>query len=195
MKFKVFKFKSVKSTNEKAIKLIKINKRKFGFVYADLQTRGRGTYGKKWVSKKGNFFGSIFFPLRKNYPSFDQFSLINPVIISSIIKKFCDKKKIKLKFPNDIFLNGRKICGILQEVISVNRKNFLIIGVGINIISNPSIKKNYKATNILRESKIMTNSNEIANLLITSYEMFFLNLKSFNYSHFKKKTDLEAFNT
>ena len=194
MKFKVFKFKSLKSTNEKAIKLIKINKRKFGFVYADLQTRGRGTYGKKWVSKKGNFFGSIFFPLRKNYPSFDQFSLINPVIISSIIKKFCDKKKIKLKFPNDIFLNGRKICGILQEVISVNRKNFIIIGVGLNMTSNPSIKNKYKATNIFQESRIKVNADEFANLLVTAYEMFFLNLSSFNYSYFRKKTDLMSIN-
>ena len=192
MKFKIFKFKSVKSTNDKAIQLIRKNKFFFGCIYADLQTRGRGTYGKKWVSARGNFFGSIFFPLKKIYPSFDQFSLINPIIISSIIKNLCNKKKIKLKYPNDIFLNRRKICGILQEVISINNKNFLIIGIGININSNPVIKQKYKATNILRETKVKTDSREIANLLTKSYENFFINLKSFNYSYLKRKTNLMA---
>ena len=194
MKFKLFNYKRVKSTNEKAIKLIKFNKRNSGCVRADVQTKGRGTYGKKWVSKKGNFFGSVFFPLKKNYPSFDQFSLINPVIVSNILQIFCDKRKLKIKFPNDIFLNGKKICGILQEIITIDKKNFLIIGVGLNVNSNPSIKKKYKATNIFRETQIKTTTNEIATLLIKSYEIFFLNLKSFNYSHFKKKTDLMAFN-
>ncbi len=190
MKFKIFKFKSVKSTNEEAIKLIKENKKKIGCIFSEVQTKGRGTYGKKWVSKKGNFFGSIFFQLKKNYPTFEQFSIINPIIISDIIKNFCDEDKINIKFPNDIFLNRKKICGILQEVISFNRKNFLIIGIGINIISNPTIKKRYQATNIFYESKNLTNSSEIAKLLIKSYEFFFLNIQSFNFSNFKKKIDL-----
>ena len=190
MKFKIFKFKSVKSTNEEAIKLIKENKKKIGCIFSEVQTKGRGTYGKKWVSKKGNFFGSIFFQLKKNYPTFEQFSIINPIIISDIIKNFCDEDKINIKFPNDIFLNRKKICGILQEVISFNRKNFLIIGIGINIISNPTIKKRYQATNIFYESKNLTNSSEIAKLLIKSYEFFFLKIKSFNFSNFKKKIDL-----
>ena len=194
MKFEVFKFKKVTSTNDKAIKLIRINKKNFGCVYAEVQTNGRGTYGKKWISKKGNFFGSIFFPLKKNYPSFDQFSLINPIIVSTIIKRFCNKKKINLKFPNDILLNGRKICGILQEVIKVRKKDFIIVGVGLNTNSNPLIKKKYKATNIYKESKIKINANEIANLLINSYKYFFLNLDSFDYSYFKKKTNLMSIN-
>ena len=189
MKFKIFKFKKVTSTNDQAIKLIKIDKKSFGCAYAEIQTKGRGTYGKNWISKKGNFFGSIFFPLKKRYPSFSQFSIINPVIISHIIKKFCNKKKIKLKFPNDIFLNGKKVCGILQEVITINRKNFLIIGIGLNLNSNPIIKNKYEATNILRESKIKVNSNEFVNLLVSSYEVFFLNLNTFNYPNFKKKND------
>ena len=194
MKFEILKLKSVTSTNDVAINLIREGKKDSGCIYADFQTKGRGTYSKKWISKKGNFYGSIFFPLKKNYPSFDQFSLINPIIVSTIIKRFCNKKKINLKFPNDILLNGRKICGILQEVIKVKKKNFMIIGVGLNTNSNPLIKKKYKATNIYKESKIKINANEIANLLINSYKYFFLNLDSFNYSYFKKKTNLMSIN-
>ena len=194
MKFKIFKFKEVTSTNDQAIKLIRKNKKVSGCIYAETQTNGRGTYGKKWISQKGNFFGSIFFPLKQTYPSFDQFSLVNPIIISEIIKKFCGKKKIKLKFPNDIFLNEKKVCGILQEVININSKKFLIIGIGLNIISSPIIKKKYQTTNIFFETKIKTSTTEIANLLIKAYEIFFLNLKSFNYSYYKKKNDLMSFN-
>ena len=115
MKFKIFKFKSVTSTNDVAINLIQKEKKEIGCVYADNQTKGRGTHGKKWISDKGNLFGSIFFPLENNYPPFNEFSIISPVIISDVIKHFCDKKNVSLKFPNDVFVNGKKICGVLQD--------------------------------------------------------------------------------
>ena len=149
MKFKIFKFKSVTSTNDVALNLIQKEKKIIGCVYADMQTKGRGTHGREWISDKGNFFGSIFFPLKNNYPPFNEFSIINPIIISGVIKHFCKKKNIKLKFPNDIFVNRRKICGILQELITINNKKFLIIGIGVNIVSNPDINNKYQATNIL----------------------------------------------
>ena len=174
MQFEIFKFESVASTNDVAINLIKEKKKDTGCIYADTQTKGRGSRGKKWVSEVGNLFGSIFFPLKNNYPPFNEFSMINPVIISEVIKKFCEGKKISFKWPNDIFVNGRKICGILQEVITSNSKKFLIIGIGINIISSPNIKANYKATNIFLETKKKPTSKEIIKLLITSYENFFL---------------------
>ena len=62
MRFEIFKFESVTSTNDTAINLIKEKKKEIGCVYASTQTKGRGTHGRKWVSDKGNLFGSIFFP-------------------------------------------------------------------------------------------------------------------------------------
>ena len=153
MQFEILKFESVTSTNDVAINLINKRKKETGCIYAVTQTKGRGTQGKKWVSQMGNLFGSIFFPLKNNYPSFSEFSMINPVIISEVIKEFCKKKKISFKWPNDIFVEGRKICGILQELITSNDKKFLIIGIGINIVSNPNINSNYEATNIFLETK------------------------------------------
>ena len=84
MKFEIFKFESVTSTNDAAINLIKEEKKETGCIYADTQTKGRGTRGKEWISTQGNLFGSIFFPLKKNYPPFNEFSIINPVIISEV---------------------------------------------------------------------------------------------------------------
>jgi len=189
MKFKIFKFGNVTSTNDVAINLIKNEKIKSGIVYADMQTNGRGTHGKRWISSSGNLFSSIFFPLKKKYPTFNEFAIINPIIISEIIENFCVNKKINLKFPNDVFLNGKKVCGILQEIISLNDEKFLIIGFGINIISNPTLYENYYATNILLETKKKPKIKEIINLVASSYEKFFASLNSYNYVNFKNKAE------
>ena len=194
MKFEIFKFESVTSTNDVAINLIKEKQKEFGCVYARIQTKGRGTRGRKWISDEGNLFVSIFFPLKNNYPPFNEFSIINPIIISGVIKHFCEKKNINLKFPNDVFVNRKKICGILQEVITVNSKKFLIIGIGINIVSNPKINNKYQATNILLETKKKPTIKDIMDLIIFSYEKFFIDLSSYNYGYFKKQAYLMTLN-
>ena len=190
MKFEIFKFESVTSTNDAAINLIKEEKKETGCIYADTQTKGRGTRGKEWISTQGNLFGSIFFPLKNDYPPFNEFSIINPVIISSVIEHFCERKNISFKWPNDVFVNGKKICGILQELITSNSKKFLVIGIGVNIVSNPNINTKYQTTNILSETKKKPSIKEIVNLIISSYEKFFINLHSYNYTDFKKKAEL-----
>ena len=190
MKFEILKFKSVTSTNDVAINLIKKGKKEVGCVYADLQTKGRGSYGRKWISDKGNLFGSIFFPLKNNYPSLKEFTIINPIIISNVIKRFCEKSNVSFKMPNDLFLNKKKICGILQELITKNKKKFLIVGIGVNIVSNPKINTKYKATNIFSETKKKPQIKEIISLIISQYEKFFSNLERYNYLSFKKKANL-----
>ena len=189
MKFKIFKFENVTSTNDIAISLIRKKNKENGCVYAKKQTKGRGTRGKKWISRKGNFFGKIFFPLKSNYPPFNEFAIINPVILSEVIRHFCSKKNISVKWPNDIFVDGKKICGILQELIISKGKKFLIIGIGLNIISNPDIKNKYQATNILLESKKRPSIKMIIQQITYSYERFFLNLNSYKYTAFKKKAE------
>ena len=194
MKFEIFKFENVTSTNEVAIHLIKEKQKEIGCVYADTQTKGRGTHGRTWVSDKGNLFGSLFFPLEDNYPPFNEFSIINPIIISDVIKYFCYKENVNLKFPNDVFVNRKKICGVLQETIILGDRKFLIIGIGVNIVSNPKINNKYQATNILLETKKKPTIKEIIDLIISSYEKFFIDLNSYNYGHFKKRANLMALN-
>ena len=64
MRFKKFKFKKVISTNNTAIRIIKSSDLKFGMVVADRQSNGKGQYGKKWISNKGNLFVSFFHELK-----------------------------------------------------------------------------------------------------------------------------------
>jgi len=194
MKFKIYKFGRVTSTNDMAINLIKEEKKESGCVCADSQTKGRGTHGRKWISDKGNLFISIFFPLKDSYPSFNEFTIINPIIISGVISHFCKKENVNLKFPNDILVNRKKICGILQELITSNSEKFLIIGIGVNIVSNPEIKNNYQATNILLQTEKKPKIKEIIDLIISSYEKFFIELNSYDYVNFKKKADVMALN-
>ena len=190
MKFRIFKYEKVTSTNDVAMNLIKNGKKKIGYVYAISQAKGRGTYGKKWISKEGNLYGSIFFPLKNNFPPFNEFSIVNPVIITDVISFFCKGQNINFKWPNDVLVNRKKICGILQEVVTIKNEKFLIVGIGINIISSPNIKLKYKATNIFLETNKKPNIDKIVNKIILGYENFFSNLRSYNYNYFKNKVNL-----
>ena len=163
-------------------------------MYSLRQTKGRGTQGKEWISLEGNLFGTIFFPLKNNYPTFDEFSIINPVIISDTVKHFCKDKNISLKFPNDILLNGKKIGGILQETIILNDIKFLIIGMGVNLVISPNIDKDYKVTNIFYETGDKPSIIQMIQYIISSYEKFFANLHKYKFSSFKEKADTMVLN-
>ena len=158
MKLKKFNFKTVNSTNDAAIRIIKKTNYKFGIIVAETQKKGRGQYGKKWISYKGNLFISIFFLLDKINLSISKLTKINCLLVKKILSEY-SKKKILIKPPNDLLINKKKICGILQEIISKGGKSYLIVGIGINMIKNPNIK-NYPTTNLIENtnSKIMKHS-------------------------------------
>ena len=77
MKLKLKKLGKVRSTNEEAIKLITNNKTNPTIISATNQTNGKGTMGKKWISKKGNLFVSIFFEIKKIKINFKKFAILN----------------------------------------------------------------------------------------------------------------------
>ena len=173
MKLKKFNYKKVNSTNDIAIQKIREGFIK-GIVFADEQKKGRGQYGKKWVSLKGNLFLSIFTEISKNIP-IKKITSINSNIVKKILTKLF-KTKITIKLPNDLLLNNKKICGILQETITNNDKKFIIIGVGINIIKNP-IFINYPTTNLLVETGLKITRFKLLNVIKKDFEK---NLKKFH---------------
>ena len=146
MRFKKFKFKKVNSTNNTAIRIIKNSNFKFGMVTADTQLSGKGQYGKKWISNKGNLFVSFFHEIKNINISLSTLTKINCLLVKKTIEKYY-KKKIVFKKPNDLLINKKKISGILQEIISVSGNKFLIVGIGVNLIKSPKIK-NYTTTNL-----------------------------------------------
>ena len=168
MKLKKFKFKKVKSTNNTAIRIIKETNYNLGMVIAETQEKGRGQYGRKWISSKGNLFVSFFNELNKTNLSISAITKINCLLVKKLLSKFT-RKKILFKKPNDLLIDKKKISGILQEVIFVKDKKFLITGIGINIIKNPNIR-NYPATNLQEVTKKSISKIDVENKLKQLFE-------------------------
>ena len=168
MKFKKFKFKKVKSTNNTAIRIIKESKNNFGMVVAETQEKGKGQYGRKWISSKGNLFVSFFNELNKKNLTINSITKINCLLVKELLSKFT-RKKILFKKPNDLLVDKKKISGILQEIVCIKDKKFLITGIGINIIKNPNIIK-YPSTNLQEISKKSISKLDVENKLKQLFE-------------------------
>ena len=169
MKFKIFKFKKVKSTNNTAIRIIKSSNFDYGMVISETQNSGRGQYGKKWISYKGNLFVSFFYKLKNLTISLSQLTTINCLLVKKILS-LNYKKEIIFKKPNDLLIDKKKVCGILQETISKFDKKYLIVGIGVNLIKNPNIK-NYPTTNLYNLINKKIKKRKIESELKTIFEL------------------------
>ena len=170
MKLKQFNFKKVKSTNQTAIRLIKSSKNEFGLIVSEAQSKGKGQYGRKWISYKGNIFLSFFYKLENINLSPSSLTKINCFLVKNVISKYY-KKKITFKLPNDILINKKKICGILQEKIEKSKKQYLIVGIGFNLIKSPNIP-NYPTTNLLKITNQKINKKKFVKELKITFEKF-----------------------
>tara|TARA_Y100000996_G_scaffold352272_1_gene291820 strand:- start:644 stop:1213 length:570 start_codon:yes stop_codon:yes gene_type:complete len=186
MKIKFIKFKTVNSTNDVAIRLIKKKNFKPTLVLSENQIKGRGTMGKKWVSQKGNLFISIFFKINQKKINFRQYAILNAYILKSIIKKIV-AKNITIKWPNDLLYKKKhKICGILQEVVSFKSYDFLIIGIGLN--TNVSPKNNgLKAVSLKSIISKKIDNTKITINIKKKYEVFLDNIEKLSYINIKKR--------
>ena len=184
MKLKKFNFKIVNSTNDLAIQIIKNTNNKSGIVIAEKQKRGRGKYGKKWTSLKGNLFVSIFFQVNKVQLSLKDLTKINCFLVKKLLSNFY-KGKITIKNPNDLLINNMKISGILQETLSKSDQKFIVVGIGINLIKSPIIK-NYLTTNLLDLTGLKIPPKNAALKLKKIYETFIPMFPKFNINNLDK---------
>ena len=92
MKFRIFKFKKIKSTNNSAIRIIKRSNYEYGMIISETQSNGRGQYGKKWISYKGNLFVSFFYKLENLNISFQKLTKINCLLVKKVISHYYKKK-------------------------------------------------------------------------------------------------------
>tara|TARA_X000001036_G_scaffold427500_1_gene456168 strand:+ start:838 stop:1410 length:573 start_codon:yes stop_codon:yes gene_type:complete len=185
MKIKIIKMKCVQSTNNIALKLIKKKKTNPTLITSIVQTNGKGTMGKKWISKKGNLFISIFFEIKEKKINFKQYALLNAYLFKDIITKFT-KIKIDIKWPNDLLIKKEKICGILQEIIHYGAKTYLIVGVGINTNISPIIK-NYKVTSLNNVLNKKIDNSKLLRETKKKYEKFIQQIEKNNFTELKRK--------
>lgn len=117
-------------------------------VFAKKQSKGKGRLSRTWKSKEGNLYMSL---LRKDLPRDSVFLELMNVSVSVVrlLKKYGVQAHIK--YPNDIIVGTKKICGILMESMGYEILDYLIIGIGININQSDFQELSYKATSVFNE--------------------------------------------
>lgn len=154
--FNIYHVDSIESTNT----YLKENYNSFldnSVLVADKQTKGRGRYNRVWISDDDIIFSLLF---KKN----DFYEIITPLAIVIALKKY--GLEAKIKWPNDIYLNNKKLCGILIEDIYSSKFESAIIGVGINYKNKPEIDGIGLNLDIPRKdiiTSILNTFNEIKN--------------------------------
>ena len=184
MKIKLLRFKSAKSTNDLALKLTQKKNSKPTMIVSEIQTHGRGTMGKKWISQKGNLFISIFFEMNQKKINFKHFATLNAYLLKQVLSQYFSKK-IRIKWPNDLLHNNKKICGILQETLNYKDKRFLVIGIGVNTNLNPK-NKDFSSTSLKKIMNKDIDNNRVLNDIRNIYEKFLTKAKSYSYIKLKK---------
>lgn len=134
----------INSTNQYLIESIK-NIKSGDICISEYQTKGRGRFGKRWFSPFGcNVCLSIYWCFKKKISSILSVSLVIGIVTAETINKLTGSN-IKIKWPNDLYINDKKIAGILVESINNNKKfSHVIIGIGINVITQNHKKKKLK---------------------------------------------------
>ena len=106
-------------------------------VQAFSQSRGRGRMGREWVSGEGNLTVSLLLKPDCEAQNVGQLSILVGVALAQAAKKLSEGD-IKLKWPNDLFLDGGKCAGILiDSALKAERLEWLVVGVGVNTASCP----------------------------------------------------------
>ena len=149
---------SIDSTNSHAKRLGEKDFIDGTVIIAEEQTTGRGRLGREWVSPKGKgIWMTILLKPDINPERASQITLISAMAVVKGIKKASDIDTL-IKWPNDLVLNGQKLCGILTELgAEIDRINYLCVGIGINVNQDKKDFGNYEL-NTATSLKIVSGS-------------------------------------
>tara|TARA_Y100001954_G_scaffold11860_1_gene11692 strand:- start:284 stop:1006 length:723 start_codon:yes stop_codon:yes gene_type:complete len=206
LNFDYFFYKSLENTNDTTKRIFDSNKSQNVALLSLEQKSGRGRTNKIWISKEGDLTCSFLVNFQTTVNKLGQINLwfTNKVFI--VLKKLNPELNLKIKWPNDIYLDEKKLGGILVETtILRGQVSYFLFGVGINLVSSPK-NQSYPTTSLanfsknvsplklfLEISKILTvNFYELKNSsLLVVDENFLKNFKDFEKIikiKFKKKT-------
>lgn len=129
-----FYFSKAGSTNDLAKEIIVDGKICRGVVVADKQTAGRGRYGRTFLSPKGGVYLSYFCKAGDDYAALGLFSALAAVkTLAAFGVSKQDGFDVSVKWPNDVKINGKKVCGILPESIIFDSERYVVVGIGLNV--------------------------------------------------------------
>lgn len=174
---KVYAFKKTDSTNTFAYKLAEDGEPEGAVVFAEEQDRGRGRFHRKWISPKGGIYMSLI--LRPKFEPLNtaRITLGAAVAVSEAIREIANLDS-RIKWPNDVLVNGHKVSGILTEMKAEQDEiDFVILGIGVNV--NSAKKELPKDASSLREEagKVISKV-ELAKKILESLESYYIKLKN-----------------
>lgn len=168
-------YKNVDSTNNKA-KELAYNSPEGTVVVSELQTTGRGRLGRNWYSPSDN--GIYMSAILK--PDVDPVnaSKITQIAAAALCKSFnIFEIKSYIKWPNDIIINNKKVCGILTEMdAELNQINYIILGIGINAnMEKDSFPEDISTTasSLKIESGKHINRKELVSTILNNFEILY----------------------
>lgn len=154
----------------------------FTFVSADYQSAGRGRTGRSWESVPGeNLMFSILIKDKTLVSKFGLLSVASAVAVMNAVKKL-GVKGVSVKWPNDVYINGKKTCGILLEGITIRGElKEVVIGIGLNVNQTEFGSVLRKATSLKLESGKDFKIKDVKKLLYKEIKTTFYSLKSSDY--------------
>lgn len=131
---KIYSYAEVDSTNDIALKLAEAGAAEGTVVFAGHQRKGRGRFNRKWHSPTAkNILCSIILRPAINPKRISQISLMTAVAAASTLRSEYDLPAL-IKWPNDIYLRGRKVSGILVDMgAELDLVHYAVVGIGINL--------------------------------------------------------------
>ena len=140
-------------------------------VYADVQTAGRGRLDRRWVSQRGNFFGTL---LMKKLSNPFLGTMVMSLGAMDVLKNLAPELDVWLKWPNDIYLGDAKLAGILSESIALpDGSRAIAVGLGVNLaLSEEDIAGIDKPAASVEKGKI--NPEKFASELAKSAKMYYI---------------------
>jgi BirA family transcriptional regulator, biotin operon repressor / biotin---[acetyl-CoA-carboxylase] ligase len=135
---RVLHFESIDSTNAEARRLAEAGERGPLWILADEQTAGRGRLGRTWVSRPGNFYGTLLLATEADAAAATQLGFVAALSVLHAVAGVTGKVEAKfgLKWPNDVLIEGAKFCGLLSEIVCQSPMT-VAIGCGINLAHAP----------------------------------------------------------
>ena len=161
------------------------------FVTSDYQSSGHGRFDRKWSANKGD--NVLLSYLIKDKDIIEHFSYISMFTAVVIVKYLEDKglKDVSIKWPNDVYVNGKKIAGILLEG---NVPNYVVVGVGLNLnqiefdddLRHPATslkleKPEYNSSSLVESQEIIYRFNSLWADFKGDWSMFDNFIKKHNY--------------
>lgn len=179
---------SVDSTNEVLKELAEAGEPEITVVWAEHQTHGKGRMGRQWYSEPHeNILMSLL--LRPKIPKDRVYSITAALSLSAVMAvESLFGLRPKVKWPNDVLLNGKKLAGILTEIsLKGTVVDYVVTGIGLNVNWFPSSELIYPATSIAQEAGKRVPREQVAVKLLKHFELLYELIRAKRYEEVLNK--------